>query len=102
MAELKGVSRRSFVERSVASVASAVILSEPGGRAKDLAWVHNGQTLRSAQGDNRRDAHADNRVPPFALEEVSIAELQTGLQSGKYTARSRVELGARCTGFQSS
>ena len=41
--------------------------------------------------DRDRHGEAARRVAAFELEEVSIAELQSGMASGKYTARSLVE-----------
>ena len=42
-------------------------------------------------GDVPTQPDAHRRVPAFELDEVSITELQAGMKSGKYTARSLVE-----------
>jgi amidase len=72
-----GISRRTFVG---ASVAGAVLTSLP---STPRVWFG-----RSDKDAPPRTTHAP---APFALEELSIADLQAGLSSGKFTARSLVE-----------
>jgi len=68
------VSRRSFLRAGLAggAVAAAFPL---------LADETNGSGNPGAKGD----------VPPFELDEITISDLQQGMQSGRYTARSITE-----------
>ena len=68
------VSRRAFVGASVAGIAAAVGLDPSDA----LAAVTN---------DTQRGEPARHDVAPFELEEVTIADLQRGMASGKWTSR---------------
>lgn len=71
-----GVSRRTFVGASVAGIAAAIGLDPH-------------EALASIATDQPTDApHA---VAPFELEDLTIAELQRGMASGRYTSRSLCE-----------
>jgi amidase len=61
-----GLSRRKFLESSVALGAASVALP---------AFAHNSAA-----------ASRSNEVPSFELDEITIAELQDGMKSGKFTA----------------
>lgn len=74
-----GTSRRTFLQTTfVAGAASAVCPALAAGRASVSAAA---EPARSAAPD----------VKPFELDEITITELQDGMNSGKYTARSLVE-----------
>jgi amidase len=68
--------RRSFLKSALVggAVTGAIPLYPALGAAREIAAV---------------PAHSD--VQPFELDEVTIAELQDGMKSGKFTARSLVE-----------
>jgi len=59
------------------------------GAAIGAAGCEANRTQNSAVGQNRTSDEPD--VKPFELEEATIADLQAGMQSGKYTARSITE-----------
>lgn len=67
--------RRSFLETAVTTSAAAVLYPAMSA-AREIA-----QPAKPAPTD----------LQPFELEEITIAELQQGMQSGKFTARSLVE-----------
>jgi len=67
--DAEGPSRRQFLKTSVVGGVGAALLPAVGG-AK---------------------AAVSHAVPSFELEEISISELQGGMRSGKYTARSIAE-----------
>jgi amidase len=69
-----GSSRRGFLQKTV--TASAVVALRPA--------------LSSAREIGRAASPAAD-VKPFDLEEITLAELQDGMKSGKFTARSLVE-----------
>ena len=69
-ADAGGTSRRSFLKTSVVGGVSAALLPALGGAAEGAAPLP---------------------VASFELDEVSISELQDGMKSGKYTARSIAE-----------
>src|SRR3954453_650161 len=71
------LSRRGFIG---AGALSAVGFTSLGNRLEH--W---------GSADHERHAEALHRVAAFELEEVSISDLQAGMTSGKYTARSLVE-----------
>ena len=79
-------SRRSFLQTTVATGAAAALLPALGTPA--LGAARAGATTH-AEGGNAPSAGAD--VKPFELEEITIAELQDGMKSGKFTARSVLE-----------
>jgi len=66
-ADAVGPSRRSFLKTSVVGGVSAALLPSLTGAAEVAA------------------------VPVFELDETSISDLQDGMKSGKYTARSITE-----------
>jgi amidase len=68
-------SRRKFLQRTLTSTAAAALYPALGA-AREI-------------GPAGRPAAFD--VKPFELEEITISELQEGMQSGKFTARSLVE-----------
>ncbi len=73
-----GVSRREFLEAgAIGGLAAAAGVRLPNGRGPTDAPPSPVSRLTS---------------PAFELEEVTIAELQRGMQSGKWTARSICEL----------
>lgn len=70
------IDRRQFVRRGVA-VGAGIALAG-----------------REAMGDEVRDgesAPTGRQLPPFALEEVTVAELQAAMASGRYTAHGIAE-----------
>ncbi|HWT02329.1 MAG TPA: amidase family protein, partial [Pyrinomonadaceae bacterium] len=69
-----GSSRRDFLRSG--AIAGVVALSQPAVAcaAQNSGTVENGPAVR-----------------PFELEELTVAELQAGMKSGKWTARSLVE-----------
>ena len=69
------VSRREFVARSALS----------------LAVLGTAQNERLTWGSHAPRAASSRLESPFALDELTIADLQAGLRSGTYTARSLVE-----------
>jgi len=78
-----GMTRRSFLRTgtlggvAVAAAASSLSCGPSGGDA--------GQTGRAPSGGAGHD------IPPFELEEKTFVELQQGMASGEWTARSIVE-----------
>ena len=75
-----GMSRRAFVGTGLAGGALAVADVK-------VPWL---QRIRGATTPN--PAPTPYRAAPFELEDVTIAELQDGMKSGKYTARKLTEL----------
>ncbi len=73
-ADAVGPSRRSFLKTSVVGGVSAALLPALAGAAEVTGPVQ-----------------APAAVPAFELDEVSISDLQQGMKSGKYTARSIAE-----------
>ncbi|HEY7877954.1 MAG TPA: amidase [Gemmatimonadaceae bacterium] len=74
-----GMSRRAFVGTGLAGGALAIADVK-------LPWVDR---ARHTAG---KSVPAPSRVAPFELEDMTIAELQQGMASGKYTARRITEL----------
>jgi amidase len=72
--------RRSFLHSALLG-GTAAALAPTYGVARDLS---------SAGADSQATASAVD-VKPFELDEITIAELQDGMKSGKFTARSLVE-----------
>jgi amidase len=68
-------SRRSFLQRSIAASAAAAVYPALGAA----------RTMPAAGPPNSPE------IKPFELEEITIAELQDGMKSGKFTSRSLVE-----------
>lgn len=75
MIEFPNRSRRTFVKSSLMGGVSAAVLPALSGE----------RTV------SPRSASHAAQVPSFELDEVTIAELQQGMKSGKYTARSIAE-----------
>ncbi|HEV2399322.1 MAG TPA: amidase [Candidatus Sulfotelmatobacter sp.] len=75
MSFFSGRSRRRFLQNAVGAGAAAAVYPALGA-AREIA-----PALRPPAPD----------VMPFELDEITISELQQGLNSGKYTARSLVE-----------
>src|SRR5271165_2641054 len=84
MSHRKQNSRRSFLQTALV-----------GGVAATLATVRPAlsavRAASRASGDTPQPNTPANGAKPFELEEVSLAELQEGMKSGKFTARSLVE-----------
>jgi amidase len=72
------VSRRTFVGASLLGGAAALVEARVGWAAPTASEAH-------------RAAPAAPSLPSFELEELTIAELQDGMRSGKYTARQLTE-----------
>ena len=70
-------SRRSFLRNSV--MASATVIVTPA-----LSAAREVSSAKPA-------APQPDAVEPFELEEITISELQEGMKSGRFTARSLVE-----------
>ncbi len=70
-----GSSRRTFLKTSVTTGAAAAIVP----------------ALSAARVIPYAEGSAAPEIKPFELEEITISELQDGMQSGKFTARSLVE-----------
>ena len=70
-----GSSRRGFLQTTL--IASAAVALRPA--------------LSSAREISRAGESSAAEVKPFDLEEITISELQEGMKSGKFTARSLVE-----------
>src|ERR1700735_702301 len=74
--DLNSAPRRSFLRTALAGSAAAALtpLYPAVGAAREIV-----------------SAAPASRVPLFELDEITIADLQDGMKSGKYTARSLVE-----------
>lgn len=78
--------RRKFLQNSViTSMAAAVV---PALCSATMAVRDNSATVPKRTGNTP----SPESVRPFELDEIAIAELQDGMKSGKYTARSIAEL----------
>ncbi|HEX5438195.1 MAG TPA: amidase [Gemmatimonadaceae bacterium] len=80
------IGRRAFLRESAAASALAIaapILPACERSARSAA----AETAPAARGSSP----ASLNVAPFELEEATLAELQAGMQSGKYTSRGLVE-----------
>jgi amidase len=83
--ERSGTARRKFLQAGAMTGMAAAFA--PGLRSLPRVEVHdNATTHRAASSYNPAD------IKPFELDEITIAELQDGMKSGKYTARSIAEL----------
>jgi amidase len=71
------LTRRGFVGTTAGAAATALLPGRPTGAGPSHA--------------SPRSATAPHNLAPFALEEKTITELQAGMASGTYTARSLVE-----------
>lgn len=74
-ASKSGSSRRGFLQQTL--TASAAVALRPA--------------LSSAREISRAAHSPATAVKPFELEEITVAELQDGMKSGKFTAKSLVE-----------
>lgn len=84
----KGCDRRGFLKRGISAgvFAAAAPFVGPGrGEPPSLPDGAPGTTPGRA---GFTTPHDPSPVPPFGLEEVSIAELRAGMDSGRLTARS--------------
>jgi amidase len=70
-----GASRRSFLQKTL-STSAAVAVYPALGAAREISWPPGTATAE---------------VKLFELEEITIAELQDGMKSGRFTASSLVE-----------
>jgi amidase len=70
-----GLSRREFLQNTL--TASAAVALRPA--------------LSSAREVSRAAASSAAEIKPFELEEITLSELQEGMKSGKFTAKSLVE-----------
>ena len=70
-----GSSRRKFLHKAVKATAAATVYP----------------ALGAAREISRPVIPAAPEIKPFELDEITITELQDGMKSGKYTARSLVE-----------
>src|ERR1700690_3308085 len=77
-------SRRSFLQTAlVGGTAAAITPLYPAlGAARDVS---------PAAPDPAQSRASASETKPFELDEITIAELQAGLKSGKFTARSLTE-----------
>ena len=76
-------SRRSFLQTALVGGAAALTpLYAAGAAARDLSETAPNAVTPALQPSD---------VKPFELDEITIAELQDGMKSGKFTARSLVE-----------
>ncbi len=73
-------SRRSFLQTSLL-----------GGTAAALAPLDAAQGATADVQSANADAASAHQVKPFELDEITISQIQDGLKSGKFTARSLVE-----------
>jgi len=79
----KGIDRRTFLHAgAVGGLAAAAGSLAPFAAAEAASPVREGP---------RDPATAGFRAPAFELEEMTIAELQEGMRTGRFTARSLVE-----------
>ncbi|MGA7914352.1 MAG: amidase [Candidatus Acidiferrales bacterium] len=77
--------RRKFLQSTaITGIAAALapVLRSSGAEVRD----------NSALPPNSKNAYNPADVKPFELDEITIADLQDGMKSGKYTARSIAEL----------
>ena len=77
-------SRRSFLQTAlVGGTAAAITPLYPAlGAARDVS---------AAAPDPAQSRASASETKPFELDEITVAELQAGMKSGKFTARSLVE-----------
>ena len=72
--------RRSFLQAAVL-----------GGTAATLTPIHSAFGAARVTSERAQPGAAASELKPFVLDEITIAELQEGMKSGKFTARSLVE-----------
>jgi amidase len=75
-------SRRSFLQSALVTGAASTVYPALGAARA---------TVASSPGDERARLDPEPAVKPFELDEITIAELQEGMKSGRFTARSLVE-----------
>ena len=84
MSHKKENSRRSFLQAALV-----------GGTAATLTTLRPalaaGRTAPTAPGDASHAGASTQATKPFELEEITLSELQEGMKSGQFTARSLVE-----------
>jgi len=77
-------SRRSFLQTAVV-----------GGTAAGIVPIHSAlgaaRAASAASPGSAQSGAASFEVKPFELDEITVAELQSGMKSGKFTARSLAE-----------
>src|SRR5437660_1757730 len=78
-------SRRSFLQKTFTAGAAAAALHPALSPALSAGRAIAPGTKADAPSSNPFD------VKPFELEEITITELQEGMKSGKFTARSITE-----------
>ena len=87
-------SRRSFLKSAlVGATAATLTASYPALGAARVGAARAGESSATA-GESGNDSAGCAPVPevkPFELDEITIGELQEGMKSGKWTARSLVE-----------
>jgi nitrous oxide reductase len=74
-------SRRSFLQSALATGAASALYPALGAARAAASSASEGS---ASPGPNPE-------VKPFELDEITIAELQEGMKSGRFTARSLVE-----------
>ena len=74
-------SRRSFLQSALVTGAASALYPALGA-ARAVASSHLAESERPEPGAE---------IKPFELDEITIADLQEGMKSGKFTARSLVE-----------
>jgi amidase len=84
----KKTARRKFLQAGVMAGAAAALA--PVMRASRIEVRDNAQP-GAANGSSAARMTGASAVKPFELDEVTIAQLQDGMKSGKYTARSIAE-----------
>ncbi len=94
------ITRRAFVGAGMLGGAAAVtgFRFPPSAERGDTGALPASTHAASAHAGNTHAASAPYVPSAFELEEATIAELQAGMRSGKYTARKLVELYLRRIG----
>ena len=86
--ETQGTERRKFLQAG--AMAGAAVAFAPVMRASRIE-VRDNARPDGADGNGPARTASDGSVNPFELDEMTIAELQDGMKSGKYRARSIAE-----------
>ncbi|MGA7919628.1 MAG: amidase [Candidatus Acidiferrales bacterium] len=98
-AEQRGRERRKFLKAGAITGAAAAL--GPALRAAGIEVHQNSLTTDHARvahgsappsGNRLRGGYSADEVKRFELDEITMGELQEGMKSGKFTARSLVEL----------
>ena len=74
-------SRRSFLQTTLVLAATSAVCPALGAA----------RAAASSPSDTDAPRDSDNETKPFELDEITIAELQDGMKSGRFTARSLAE-----------